>query len=169
MSKGRKIGTTSAMSKAARAELEAIRVASGGFLKPKDVVDHARNEASALHRMFEWNDGKAAEAYRLSQANNLIRVSVVVSEQTGEPIRAFVSLSEDRYKGRGYRASVDVMSDAKLFAMLLEDAKRELEAFYRKYEKLKVEGELTGVFSAIEDEVTVKTKKGKKEEARPAV
>jgi len=44
-----------------------------GRLQPADVLTDARNADSPLHSHFEWDDGAAAERYRLSQARALIR------------------------------------------------------------------------------------------------
>lgn len=75
---------------AIKQELEAIAV--GGVIHPADVVEAARDPGSAMHRQFEWNDGEAAEAYRLQQARALIRrvkVNVVRSDQEVVHIPSF--------------------------------------------------------------------------------
>lgn len=150
------------INKHARAELELIRQRNRGFLRPQDVIKAARSKTSQLHRYFEWNDSRAAEKHRLDQAREIIQVSVIVSEVTGENIRAFVSLSHDRGKGLGYRAAVDVMNDDRLLEVFLSDARKELTIFARKYDRLKAEAEFRGVFEAI-DEVVEKPKKAVKE------
>ena len=56
-----------------------------GRLTPQEIVEAARPEDSILHGCFEWDDGKAAEAWRLEQARELIRrvkIEVVVEERT---------------------------------------------------------------------------------------
>lgn len=45
----------------------------GGNIDPKRVVKVARNPKHPLHNEFEWNDGKAAEKYRLITAKEIIR------------------------------------------------------------------------------------------------
>ena len=42
-------------------ELEYIRQSNGGFLRPQDVVEYARNQETELHKRFTWDDGEAAE------------------------------------------------------------------------------------------------------------
>lgn len=44
-----------------------------GKITPKMVVDAARDDDSALHNYFEWDDGVAAENYRMMQARTLLR------------------------------------------------------------------------------------------------
>lgn len=58
----------------------------------------------------------------------------------------FVSLSGDRYDGRGYRITTEVVRDEDLRAQMLEDALAELDVFRIKYRRLR---ELAAVFSAI--------------------
>lgn len=48
------------------------------------VVDAARPRGSSLHRFFEWDDGKAAQKFRIEQARWLVRsVRVVVRYVSG--------------------------------------------------------------------------------------
>jgi hypothetical protein len=114
------------MNDAARAELDLIRQRAGGFLRPADVVDHAKSKKSALHGFFEWDDGKAAAQYRLAQARAIIRVVVQVNEQSSEKVRAFVSLQQDRNSAGGYRAFAEVVEDEALMLSLVEQARKEL-------------------------------------------
>lgn len=129
-------------------ELEQIRKKNGGILFPEAVVEFARNEKTELHQYFEWNDNRAAELYRLRQARDLIRVVVEIHEESQEQVRAYVSLSTER--GEGYRSIASVMSDKDLTAVLLADAKRDLDTFRRKYSILKGISEMEPIFMAIE-------------------
>ena len=54
-----------------------------GSLTAKRVVDAARPEGAPLHPEFEWDDPKAAEAYRENQARSLIRAIEVIVEAQG--------------------------------------------------------------------------------------
>lgn len=132
-----------------RIKLELNRIATQhhGILHPRDVVAAARPKTSPLHACFEWNNGKAAQQYRIWQARQLIRVVVEVRDETQKPTNVWVSLSKDRSKGKGYRLVTDVMSDEDLRAQMLEDALKELNFFRRKYQAIK---ELAGVFEAID-------------------
>lgn len=116
-----------------------------GLLLPEQVVEAARPPASPLHSRFEWNNGKAAEKYRIWQARQLLRVCVETIPQSKEPVEVFVSLSRDRKEG-GYRIQTEVLSDAEMRRALLSDALSELELFREKYARLR---ELSLVFQAI--------------------
>lgn len=60
-----------------------------GDLNERAVLADARADGSPLHGYFEWDDGVAAEAHRLTQAAALIRrVRVtVITEPDATPIR----------------------------------------------------------------------------------
>jgi hypothetical protein len=133
---------------AVRTELK--KLTKRGVLKAEDVVEHARNPKTALHRHFEWDDTEAARQYRLDQARRLIRVFVVVEPARGESaVRAFVSLSTDRRKdGGGYRPIADVVADKDLYRQLLDDAIRELQGMQSKYQRIR---ELDPVFKAAQE------------------
>jgi hypothetical protein len=102
--------------------LEKIANKNGGLLMVDDVLDEARNPKSILHKHFQWDDDKAAEAYRKMQARQLIQKCVVTIEKAPDvPIRAFVSLSTDQYEGGGYRMTANVLSDDQQKGQLLHD------------------------------------------------
>jgi hypothetical protein len=132
-------------------ELELIRSQHGGVLRPEDVVKFARDERTALHSEFEWDDRKASAEYRLWQARTVIRVAVTVlpsPHSSDEPVRAYVSIVSDRVRpGGGYRALADVMSSEEQRAELLNEAIGEVKRWRRKYERLK---ELVPIFRAID-------------------
>lgn len=78
------------------AALTALAETLGGRLSPAAVLDAARDPQSLLHDQFEWNDGAAAEAFRLIQAGALIRrikIDVVIEQKdpVRVQVRAFVS------------------------------------------------------------------------------
>jgi hypothetical protein len=129
-------------------ELNQIMTKNGGMLRPEDVVDFARNPATALHAAFTWDDTEAAKAYRLYQARQIIRVSVVLLPMEPQvKYRAFVSLKDDRYHDRGYRSLVTVLADGDLRQAMLAEAVVDMKTFIQKYKSLK---ELAGVFAEME-------------------
>lgn len=129
-------------------ELERIRHAAGGILTPAAVVQSAAADDSPLHDKFEWDDTVAGREYRLWQARELIQVTVRMLPQSEEPVRVYVSLSEDQKRpGGGYRAITDVMADDDHRNELLSDALRELKRIRRKYATLNA---LAQVFEAID-------------------
>ena len=130
-----------------------------GGLTPELVVEAARREESPIHRLFCWDDGKAAEEWRLHQASQLIRrirVIVVEPDETKREIRAFVNITPERKDLPGveepdqrterglylpYREAMAEYND-----QVLERARRDALAFQQKYATLK---EVSKVIDAI--------------------
>jgi hypothetical protein len=117
-------------------ELELVRKRHGGILRPADVVAFARDPQTALHAEFEWDDSKAAEQYRLEQARQIIRCAVHVVDEDSPPVRAYVSLQNDRTAGNSYRSLHDVLNEPRLREQLLAQALREAESWRLRYERL---------------------------------
>ena len=130
------------------AELRRIARANDGVLAPENVVNAARSVRSPLHKLFDWDDTKAAEKWRIHQARQVLRVTVELIGNDKSPVRVFVSLTKDRTGDEtGYRSMVDVVSDDELYAQMLKDALEELRVFKAKYARFK---ELREVFAVID-------------------
>lgn len=115
-----------------------------GKLEPEDVVKENTPEGTPLHNEFEWDDAKAANAYRVGQAANIIRAVVTVEQQEDrEPqqVRAFV------HSRQTYHPLAVAVDSEDMMAEILKDALRDMQAFKRKYEALK---ELSAVFDAMD-------------------
>lgn len=130
--------------------MERIRLVNAGALTQEAVLEQARSANSSLHPHFVWEDGEAAEKYRLGQAGELIRsitVDVSRSNLAEKPIRAFISVQ--RADGeRSYTSTLVAMSDQELRGQVIKAAWAELLAVRRKYEGLE---ELARVFAAIDE------------------
>lgn len=137
------------MNKNIKVELVEIARQNGGVLKAEDVVAHAENPESAMHSWFTWEDTEAARQWRLHQARMLIRVTVVIAPDKEDRVKAFVSMTDDRYNGDGggYRVMADVLTDEDRRKQLLEEALLEANRWMQKYRRLT---ELAGVFAAID-------------------
>ncbi len=126
--------------------LERIRKGNNGILLPEDVVKNARSVKSPLHSHFQWDDSIAGEEYRIWQARQLIKVAVTIIPNFDKPIRAYVSLREDRPEG-GYRLLVEVLANVDLKEQLLNQALKDYEYWENRYHELK---ELAPIFQAAE-------------------
>lgn len=133
---------------------ELRRLAKRGRLDPKAIVQAARDEASPLHSRFTWEDGAAAEKWRLHEARNLIRVYAMQEMEKSEPDTSSVFVSLRSERGEGYRALSDVLSDDDLREQLLENAAEDMKYFRLKYKRLT---ELQPVFDAM-DKVPVRAR-----------
>ena len=102
--------------------LEQLAKKHNGYLMVDDVLNAAKDPQCVLHKHFQWDDNKAAEAYRKMQARHLIQKCVVTVDKAPDvPVRAFVSLASDQHSGGGYRMTVDVLSNEDLKAQLLHE------------------------------------------------
>lgn len=134
--------------KVAGQELERIRTRHNGRLTPQDILKEAKAKASPLHGAFEWSDNKAAQQFRLQQAQYLIRsieVVVVQSKTKTSNVRAFVNVKRD--SDRSYTSIGHAMSDAELRQQVVAQAWKELGEWRRRYENL---AEFSKVFGIID-------------------
>lgn len=130
-------------------ELERIR-GRAGELTPTLVLDAARRKRSPLHPWFEWDDGSAAEKYRLWQARHLVTSVIVerVDEMESLPVRAFVSVSREGSSTREYIPTLDAREDPFFRKQVLDRALDEALKWRRRYEDL---AEFAGVVAAIDE------------------
>ena len=129
--------------------LELLRQQCKGELTPQDVLADARNDNSPLHTFFEWNDGQAAEQFRLQQARGLIRSVVAIYVSEDKPAvrtKAYVHIPEP--SAPHYREAGHAMSQAKTRQMVLQRAWRELAAWKQRYADIK---EFAELFEVIEE------------------
>ena len=115
--------------------LTEIAANHNGELQPQHVVEAAKDRRHPLHKHFEWDDKKAADAFRLDQARSIIRIVRTQIEPDEPPVRAFYSVKDD--SGQRYRAVETVMSSASLQLALLKAAERDLKAFQNRYRAIK--------------------------------
>lgn len=135
------------------AEIEKIEKEKGE-VTARDLVDRATPEDSVLHRLFEWDDAKAADGYRLQQASKVLCHLNIVQEDMPGPtvIRAYMNVADDadnptRRTGRFVNAH-DALADENKRNLILRVAIRELKELQRKYHEL---SELSKVFEAIDE------------------
>lgn len=108
-----------------------------GEVTGETFLESARDERSEMHKLFDWDDTKAAEKWRVHQARTIIcSIRVTIEEREEEPlvVRAFV---HDKAEEPTYVHIVDALTDAEKRAQVIADAKRDAEWFRRKYKDLK--------------------------------
>lgn len=131
----------------ANAQIVAREIASiGDSATPAQIVDKARDARTELHKCFEWDDAKAAEAHRIQQARQVV-CHLVIRETVVEdrpPVRFFFQPE----KGAGYQPTQIIVRNQDNYQTLLVSAMRDLDALRRKYHTL---SELEQVFDAIEE------------------
>lgn len=114
--------------------LEALTDANGD-LDVHIVPDAARSSRNYLHRFFTWDDAEAARERRLDQARELVRSIHIVATDNRPPRPAYFSISMPE-QGRAYRTLKAVENSLSLQTRLYESAKRELESFAVRYQRM---------------------------------
>lgn len=95
-----------------------------GRLTASGILALAAKKTSPLHSLFEWNNTKAAEEYRLIQARKVILQANVKIEDIEDKI---VHVPAIRGEGE-YKRAVDVVSNISDFEMSLTEALGRLKA-----------------------------------------
>lgn len=107
----------------------------GDNLTPDNVLEVAKDESNVMHNMFEWDDTVAGQKYRLWQARNIIsniRVNIISDDSEKRKIRAFVTTKKDTV----FEPIEKVVKDTDRYAILLNNAYRELNYIKYKYDTL---------------------------------
>jgi hypothetical protein len=128
-----------------REELRRIYKTEGGELPPRAVVDAARPKRSPLHSYFEWDDGEAAEAYRIIQAQDLIRrqFRVYARDRRGpKKVREYISTQTIGERPGSYKLTEEVVQDELSEAILLRECQRAIDDLKRRYSHLREFGRL---------------------------
>ena len=130
-------------------ELERIE-RKHGVVTPRNVLEESRPGKAILHDLFEWNDSRAAERFRLEQAQEIIgniAVVHVVQDAPRTPVRAFMNIIPNDQE-RGYVSIVRVLTNQEYTRQLLEEALSEFIALRKKYVMLV---DLAELFQVIDD------------------
>lgn len=98
-----------------------------GPVTPAVLIEGARSDKSPLHKMFEWDDKKAAHEHRLYTARKIIMSLRVVVKQGDQPEPMMVSLRTDDAETERDRAYVTLASIGDDPARRHEYMLRELE------------------------------------------
>ena len=118
-------------------------------LSPRTLLDASRDESAPTHSLFEWDDTKAAENWRLEQASQMIRNLRVVRTDDKQEREA---MRDKGFVVTPGRQSAYVSLDTALHKeeyrnFLIEQAKRDCETFEAKYRRV---NELAEVIIAME-------------------
>lgn len=106
-----------------------------GNITRESVLEKAKDENSELHKCFEWDDGVAAEQYRLYQAGQIIRFIVIDEEEKPED-RPEIRVFHITEKSEGYKPIQYIVRKEDEYSKLLEKAWAELRTFKAKYKCL---------------------------------
>jgi tRNA A37 N6-isopentenylltransferase MiaA len=136
----------------AHKELEDIRRLDGN-LTAANVLKRAKDKSSSLHKQFDWDDGEAANQWRLEQARRLIRsIEVIRLDAPKRPYKAYnvvtvPATASDPKVRKVYQSTEEALADPVMRDEILGNAIRDAISFRRKYAALQ---ELAQVFSEID-------------------
>ena len=118
----------------------------GDTVTPEMVVEYARDPETELHKCFEWDDTKAAEAWRKQQARLVCGSLVVVEEKEEKEQISFRILQHDPLE-QAYKPVTLIVRNEDEYKRLVNRAKAELASFRERYKNIL---ELQSVIEEIE-------------------
>jgi tRNA A37 N6-isopentenylltransferase MiaA len=100
----------------------------------KNIVNLARNRKTELHKCFEWDDTKAAEKWRLNQAQRICCSFEVIEIDPVTKKEYFVKVFEkDSNKhGAPYREVTEALNDEVFKKVIVNRVKNEIDALERE-------------------------------------
>ena len=107
----------------------------GDAVTPEAIVEYARDENTELHKCFEWDDTKAAEAWRKSQARTICGSLVVVEEKEEKEPISFRILQHDS-QDQAYTPVTLILKNEDEYKRLVNRAKAELASFRERYKNI---------------------------------
>lgn len=111
-----------------RQELERLVTARNGIIKAADIVEFAKDETTALHDEFEWDDAVCGVKHREQQARGIIRAYVIRLPGNPAQVRGLVSVPSDRTTIGAYRRTKDVVDNPVLREQVVEEALNRIAA-----------------------------------------
>ena len=144
--------------------VETIGAAIHGLSKetnctPQTLVNAARSRSSPLHKYFEWDDQKAAEKYRVTQARFYMSVIYVeyTTKQTGAvSFRAFQPTYVNGL-GKQWKPTLEIAATRQGMDELLDKARSELKTFREKYTVLRTYAKANHMLAAIDEFITTES------------
>lgn len=128
----------------ASAEEAYKEISSLADVTPQNIVELARNENSAIHNDFEWNDTIAGEKYRHIQAREMIQLLVIEPvKKEQQPVRVFQITTQRNT----YQPTKLILRNEDEYQSLLNRIHAELEAIQKRIKGIT---EYEPVYEAIE-------------------
>ena len=127
-------------------------IAVHGSFEPALFVEEARSENHPAHNWFVWDDGEAAERYRVWQARQFVHVRVVTRIVEGGKAAVTVNrpeyVAQERGREDGYISVSSPAGEAELRWQAL-DSGFGLRSWLRRYESALLEDEVKAVEALI--------------------
>ena len=136
--------------------MEMIEERDGSITK-ESFLEASRPEDAETHKLFEWDDHAAAEAYRLEQSGTImndLRVVYVTPEKEEMKVKAYINVSEGK-SSASYENIEKALLNSRKKEIVLNILRAELDAFIARNNDVE---ELAGLL----EEAAIKLKKAKK-------
>lgn len=110
-----------------------------GEVTNKAFLDYSRDENSETHCLFEWDDAKAGELYRLGVSTSIINQLQIVymDNEESEPQKYTAFVNVDSERNAKYVNIVTALSERESKDLVIRRIKRDLESMKRKYRSFK--------------------------------
>ncbi len=115
--------------------LEDIRSESG-TLDPHIVVERAKAKTNPLHKFFTWNNGEAADKWRVHEARNLINSIEIVREKTDSKPQQIYPAFVANPESPGYLDTADALSHEGIGDAIIDSALAGLNGWKDRYGRL---------------------------------
>ena len=111
-----------------------------GKITPQTIVEHSKDEKSPLHSLFEWDNEKAGDKWRLQEARLLINniEITIISDGESREIGAYeiVKVEDERqYKNIEVLSQSEIEYVKESALKLLQQASSKL-SMYKQYEQI---------------------------------
>ena len=122
-------------------------------ITPSAVLEEASKPRSPMHKLFEWDDTKAAQEFRLNQARRVIgSLEVTYEKGPDQPVRHLHVTTKAPMGDTRYLTTVEILSNPDTRNDLLLVCIRDLQAFRRKFSAI---SELANLIETIDAEIQV--------------
>ena len=118
----------------------------GDEVSPQEIVEHARDKDTELHKCFTWDNTAAAEKWRTHEAR-LVSSQLVIRHETADNEIVQIRVLTKTEDNRKYTSTKLMLKKDDGYATMLRQARAELSSFKRKYHTIE---ELSEIFSLID-------------------
>lgn len=128
-------------------------------LTPETLLEEAKKRENPLHDLFEWNNDKAAEQWRLQQARVLINEIKIKVGNSIMYAYENVNVKINGTSEKQYKLITEIMDDKQYREQVIKDALQHLSYWRSKYEKFKEFSIITKAIAKVEQKLNKKLSK----------
>ena len=115
---------------------EVLKVKKEEGLTAQAILKQAQKKTSKLHDLFEWNNTKAGELWRLQQARVFINeIKIIIEEKEYYAFENVSIQTEANESSREYFERSEILSDETLRQQVIAKALEQLKYWKEKYKQ----------------------------------